>query len=288
MGQSHLDKQMELSQQFEVEKERNDKACDSLKMLLNEVAISERQERETKLMEDNKLIGRVVQCHSNQFGQISDIWEDGQLFEDLKRRKKALEAEKEEIEAKKKELRKLKNKRKGSLKSAAHQNSNSEFMAPPAIKKFNDLCLESEIISIRLALLKKQLNEHQIEYSTLEYRKKIHIKFIRLMRDEKKSRFSINKKRECYVLNERYVCTNLLGRGGFSEVHRGYDLLEHKYIAAKIHQLNSHWSDERKKNYTKHATREYDIHKSLHHPNIVSLYDVFGIDVNSFCTVLEY
>merc|ERR1712204_63205 len=86
--QSNLNKQMELTQQFEVEKERNDKACDSLKMLLNEVAISERQERETKLMEDNKLIGRVVQCHSNQFGQISDIWEDGQLFEDLKRRKK--------------------------------------------------------------------------------------------------------------------------------------------------------------------------------------------------------
>eukprot|EP00483_Globobulimina_turgida_P000552 UN00552 len=108
------------------------------------------------------------------------------------------------------------------------------------------------------------------------------------MRDEKKSRFSINKNDESYVLNDRYVLINLLGRGGFSEVHRGYDLVEHKYIAAKIHQLNSQWSDERKRNYTKHATREYDIHKSLNHCNIVSLYDVFGIDVNSFCTVLEY
>merc|ERR1712154_216197 len=46
--------------------------------------------------------------------------------------------------------------------------------------------------------------------------------------------------------------------------------------------------DERKKNYTKHATREYDIHKPLNHPNVSCLYDVFGIDVNSFCTVLEY
>ena len=284
--QSRLDKQMELSEQYEVEKERNDKACDSLKLLLNEVAISERQERETKLMEDNKLIGRVVQCHSNQFGQVSDIWEDGQLFEDLKRRRKKLENEKEEIEQKKKELRKLKNKRKNSM-----NNSGMLVLAhgqQQQIKKMNELSLESEIISIRLALLKKQLNELEVEFSTLEYRKKIHIKFIRLMRDEKKSRFSINKKMECYVLNSRYVLTNLLGRGGFSEVHRGYDLFEHKYIAAKIHQLNTHWSDERKKNYTKHATREYDIHKSLHHPNIVSLYDVFGIDVNSFCTVLEY
>merc|ERR1712048_808343 len=130
-------------------------------------AISERQERETKLMEDNKLIGRVVQCHSNQFGQISDIWEDGQLFEDLKRRKKKLEAEKEEIEQKKKELRKLKNKRKGSMKQAnnptlAAPGDNPQFLAPVAkLKKMDELSLESEIISIRLALLKKQLNEHE-------------------------------------------------------------------------------------------------------------------------------
>ena len=47
-------------------------------------------------------------------------------------------------------------------------------------------------------------------------------------------------------------------------------LNEHKYVACKIHQLNSHWTDERKKSYTKHATREYDIHKSLSDANIVS------------------
>merc|ERR1712154_444084 len=82
----------------------------------------------------------------------------------------------------------------------------------------DQLSLDSEIVTIRLALIKKQLNELETEYSTLEYRKKIHIKFIRLMRDEKKSRFSINKKHECYLLNNRYVLTNLLGRGGFSEV----------------------------------------------------------------------
>ena len=34
--------------------------------------------------------------------------------------------------------------------------------------------------------------------------------------------------------------------------------------------------------------REYEIQKSLNHPHIVSLYDVFEIDQMSFCTVLEY
>lgn len=38
----------------------------------------------------------------------------------------------------------------------------------------------------------------------------------------------------------------------------------------------------------RHALREYNIHKALDHPRIVKLYDVFEIDGNSFCTVLEY
>ena len=53
----------------------------------------------------------------------------------------------------------------------------------------------------------------------------------------------------------------------------------------KIHQLNDQWSDEKKNNYTKHATREYAIHRELEHNNVVRLYDVFEIDLNAFATV---
>ncbi len=59
-------------------------------------------------------------------------------------------------------------------------------------------------------------------------------------------------------------------------------------MACKIHQLNSMWSEQKKANYTKHAVREYNIHKDLVHPRVVQLFDVFKIDNNSFCTVLEY
>jgi len=48
------------------------------------------------------------------------------------------------------------------------------------------------------------------------------------------------------------------------------------------------WGEEKKANYIKHATREYNIQRTLHHPRLVALNDVFEIDVNSFCTVLEY
>jgi len=58
-------------------------------------------------------------------------------------------------------------------------------------------------------------------------------------------------------------------------------------IAVKIHQLDPRWSEAKKDNYTKHVSREYEIHRNVRHPRIVSLYDVFEIDSNSFATVLE-
>ena len=63
---------------------------------------------------------------------------------------------------------------------------------------------------------------------------------------------------------------------------------EQRYVACKIHQLSKEWKDDKKANYIKHALREYNIHKNLQHPRIVQLFDVFEIDANSFCTVLEY
>jgi len=80
---------------------------------------------------------------------------------------------------------------------------------------------------------------------------------------------------------------SLLGKGGFSEVWKAMDLFEVEEVAVKIHQLDAHWSDRKKANYIKHATREYAIHKVLVHKHVVRMYDVFEIDNNSFATVLE-
>ena len=79
----------------------------------------------------------------------------------------------------------------------------------------------------------------------------------------------------------------LLGKGGFSEVWHAYDLHKFCQVAVKIHQLDPRWSDAKKDNYTKHVSREYEIHRNVRHPRIVSLFDVFEIDNNSFATVLE-
>ena len=69
---------------------------------------------------------------------------------------------------------------------------------------------------------------------------------------------------------------------------QAFDFVEHRYVACKLHGLNAQWSEEKKQSYIRHAVREYDIHKTLVHPHIVRLWDIFEIDHNAFCTVLEY
>ncbi len=59
-------------------------------------------------------------------------------------------------------------------------------------------------------------------------------------------------------------------------------------MALKIHELNSQWSEEKKANYMRHATRESSIQKTLDHCRVVRLYDVFELSADCFCTVLEF
>lgn len=142
---------------------------------------------------------------------------------------------------------------------------------------------QDEILKLRQAALKKEDADLQLELEKLERERNLHIRELKRIHNEDNSRFKDHP-----ILNERYLLLCLLGKGGFSEVHKGFDLKEQRYVACKIHQLNKDWKDDKKANYIKHALREYNIHKSLDHPRIVRLYDVFEIDTNSFCTVLEY
>ena len=103
------------------------------------------------------------------------------------------------------------------------------------------------------------------------------------IKNEDGSRF-----RDLPVLERRWVLIALLGKGGFSEVWKCFDLKKYHYAAVKIHQLNAGWSDAKRRNYVKHATREFEIHQKLSHDHIVKQYDVFGIEDEAFATVLEH
>ena len=89
------------------------------------------------------------------------------------------------------------------------------------------------------------------------------------------------------LLGKKYQLVSLIGKGGYSEVYKAYDIKNHKFVACKIHQLNPNWSDEMKDSYIKHTMRENEILKNIHHKNIINHIDTIEINNNSFCSVLE-
>lgn len=119
----------------------------------------------------------------------------------------------------------------------------------------------------------------------LDTQKAVHIKELRRCQCEEQSRFY---QMQLPALNNRYLLQQMLGRGGFSEVWKAFDLVELREVAVKIHHLNPQWQEEKKQSYIKHVTREYSIHREMKHPRVVELYDVFEIDNDTFATVLEY
>jgi tousled-like kinase len=44
-------------------------------------------------------------------------------------------------------------------------------------------------------------------------------------------------------LKERYLILSILGKGGYSEVYKAYDLETCKEVACKIHHFDNSWSD---------------------------------------------
>ncbi|KAK1355666.1 hypothetical protein POM88_048922 [Heracleum sosnowskyi] len=134
----------------------------------------------------------------------------------------------------------------------------------------------------------KDLNVHSEQLLEMKKAVERQLELLKKRQPDKGAETSNERRKRFYVTKFRYALLNLLGKGGFSEVYKAFDLVEHRYVACKLHSLNPHWSGEMKQSYTHHATREYNIHKTLVHHHIVRLWDTFEIDQNTFCTVLEY
>ncbi|CAH1789151.1 unnamed protein product [Owenia fusiformis] len=272
------------------QKESLKKCMDMNLMLLKEKSLLEKKTTRQKCMENRLRLGQFTT--QRQGASFQDTWQDGYAFTDLIKQQERVATDKEEID----KQRKLLLKRKPTLNpssSAKNRNNSSrdgrddEFRRPGETTK-NMLTLseyyeQDEILKLRQNALKKEDVDMQLELEKLERERNLHIRELKRIHNEDNSRFNKHP-----VLNDRYLLLNLLGKGGFSEVHKGFDMREQRYVACKVHQLNKDWKEDKKANYIKHALREYNIHKQLDHPRIVKLYDVFEIDNNSFCTVLQY
>ena len=229
------------------------------------MASLERKQMRMQIAEEGLRLGTIgVQ----RVGSVlQEVWEDGRAFHELDERLERLAGSRKLAEEKRKQVKKkLPPPGSAEMNTAAH----AEYV------------LSEEVHKSRVAIIRKEEEAIKTERESLEREKAAHIRALKRVRDEDGSRFNDHP-----VLGDRYVLMNLLGRGGFSEVYKAWDSVEMREVACKLHQLNPQWSEERKRTYVRHAARECDIHKSLDHPHVVRLIDVFEVDSDSFCTVLE-
>ncbi|CAJ1971161.1 unnamed protein product [Sphenostylis stenocarpa] len=257
----------EMKEMTDHEQQMKPKRMKIISDLLISVSKAERQEARLKVRQDSLRLGNVGVIRAGTV--ISETWEDGQALKDMNAQLKQLIETKEAIERHRK-LFKKKQSDKGD-------GTDAEAGLP------EDILIHDEIYKCRLASLKREEEIILRERDRYETEKGRLIREMKRIRDEDGSRFN-----NFQILNHRYALLNLLGKGGFSEVYKAFDLVDHRYVACKLHGLNAQWSEEKKQSYIRHAIREYNIHKTLVHRHIVRLWDIFEIDQNTFCTVLEY
>ncbi|XP_065206529.1 serine/threonine-protein kinase tousled-like 2 isoform X2 [Planococcus citri] len=299
------------------QKSHINRCIEVVKKLLIEKSTIEKKEARQRCMQNRLRLGQFV---TQRVGaQFQENWTDGHAFQELTRRQEEVAAEREEIDRQKKLLLKKRPSNETSRKRLSNCQNNSTvpssspspasansvtvvsnnnavihngidhgiFLKPDAVLSntlsWQEYYEADEILKLRQSSLKKEDADLQMEMEKLERERNLHIRELKRIHNEDQSRFNSHP-----VLCERYLLLMLIGKGGFSEVHKAFDLMEQRYVACKVHQLNKDWKEDKKANYIKHALREYNIHKSLNHPRVVKLYDVFEIDANSFCTVLEY
>uniref|UniRef100_A0A8C3AYL3 non-specific serine/threonine protein kinase n=1 Tax=Cyclopterus lumpus TaxID=8103 RepID=A0A8C3AYL3_CYCLU len=288
-----IDEQQKLLEKY---KERLNKCITMSKKLLIEKSTQEKQACREKSMQDRLRLGHFTTVRHG--ASFTEQWTDGYAFQNLVKQQECINQQREDIERQRKLLAKRKppsssnsqapttnSEPKQRKTKAVNGAENDPFLKPslPQLLTLAEYHEQEEIFKLRLGHLKKEEAEIQAELERLERVRNLHIRELKRINNEDSSQFKDHP-----TLNERYLLLHLLGRGGFSEVYKAFDLIEQRYAAVKIHQLNKNWREEKKENYHKHACREYRIHKELDHPRIVKLYDYFSLDTDTFCTVMEY
>ena len=246
--------------------------------MAKEISALQREKKNKWINEQEYNLGKFgIQRFSH--GQIMDYWEDGKKIIELKKNLENIKIQKEELDKQKKKLASSKNKKNQNLEENGINNGNNNN-----ISEIED---SKELLSFKMMQLQKEEIELKETKNKLEIEKSILIHEINLYNQETKCSF-YQKKEGWPLLGGRYQIIGLLGKGGYSEVYKAYDLENHMYVACKLHQLNQNWREEVKDNYIKHTVRENQIHQEINHSKIVRHFDTIEIDNNSFCTVLEY
>lgn len=168
-------------------------------------------------------------------------WQEGYGFKEIEQGLARINKEREDLEKRKKSLAKRKS--QSRLQNTV-ANETEELLTTQDVHEME------EVFRMRLTLLKKEEVEFHTQREKLELERDSHIREMRRIRDEgmfssvlgfrlmemaltfylypDASRFSPRP-----TLHERYLLLELLGKGGFSEVWKAFDLVELVVVGCK-------------------------------------------------------
>uniref|UniRef100_A0A915PCR5 Protein kinase domain-containing protein n=1 Tax=Meloidogyne floridensis TaxID=298350 RepID=A0A915PCR5_9BILA len=254
----------ELKQVIEVQRIKVRASKETIRRLLVEQSRMERKQAKERVMEATLRIGQFRPARVGE--HFKDQWIDGWAMEEINKKLQRINQERNDIVNATKNLKNRKsmkdsNKRQ-SLSSTSSDlpctSSNNVYSddgflkpeLPPKEMTAQEYIEQEEIYRLRKEHLKKEETDLLTEKDRLERERNLHIREMKRVQCEEQSRF-----RDHLLLNDRYLLLSLLGKGGFSEVWRAFDLDENRYVACKIHQVNKDWKEDKKANYVKHAMR---------------------------------
>ncbi len=281
------------------------RASKTITHLLVEQAKREFDDMRRKLISSQERFGRFVASHVN--GGRGGFWEGGSEEESIAAALAELEQDRAEIEREKAATRKWK---KTAVTVFSNNNSNStmkdavkENALPPlsGLDNFGGTVSQSSrvpygemehmLLDTKESIMAAEAIAKRAEEQIRERQRKLHADRISYMKQLKTHRAQEDSTFNNYPRlgqMERYQLLNMLGKGGFSEVYKAYDMITHCFVAVKIHEIRKDMDEAQRQNYVRHTTQEYRIHKTLKHRRIVRLLDHFAIDAMSFGVAMEY
>ncbi|CAI7992311.1 Serine/threonine-protein kinase tousled-like 2, partial [Geodia barretti] len=228
---------------------RLDKCATFVRELLIKKCTAERAEQRERVAKNQHRLGHFQM--QRQGAQFAEVWVEGLRYKELMEGQEKLSHQREELERQRKALSKRRPPSGGTATSGRSQSpaqpSKSGFVKPQvACLSPEEYQEKEELLKLRQSSLKKEEQQLQVEVEVLERERNLHIREMKRVAAEDASRFSSNP-----TLASRYLLLQLVGKGGFSEVFKAYDVKEQRYVACKIHQLSSDWKEEKKANYIK-------------------------------------
>jgi tousled-like kinase len=220
---------------METIQDAKERTTESLVIFLRELEEMKRNKQKEWVNNQSFKIGKIKSySQGNRMGQI---WEDGV-----------------EVKFAKQDLEKI-NKEKEEEKKAKRKIPSTNF------DKLEEAKFKMEKLNRSEADVKEKLVKYYKERIVLEAED-------RRLTEENKSTYM---KKNWPILNKRYLILSLIGKGGYSEVYKAYDLLNHINVACKIHQLEHSWSETVKELYIRHTIRENQIHQKINHEKILQV-----------------